>query len=85
MRRASLSDRTNLYRKECEKEAIVWQQLGAAEEGRNSGLIGEIGETRSDQENTDPVRNLLCMMGITEERAGSTGLIAMGTLGLEGG
>lgn len=54
VRRASLSDRTNLYRKECEKEAIVWQQLGAAEEGRNSGLIGEIGETRSDQENTDP-------------------------------
>ncbi|XP_039584063.1 protein phosphatase 1 regulatory inhibitor subunit 16B [Passer montanus] len=54
VRRASLSDRTNLYRKECEKEAMVWQQLGAAEEGRNSGLIGETGETRSDQENTDP-------------------------------
>ncbi|KAM9371963.1 protein phosphatase 1 regulatory inhibitor subunit 16B isoform 1-T1 [Phaethornis superciliosus] len=54
VRRASLSDRTNLYRKECEKEAMVWQQLGAAEEGRNSSLIGEIGETRSDQENTDP-------------------------------
>uniref|UniRef100_U3JSZ8 Protein phosphatase 1 regulatory subunit 16B n=1 Tax=Ficedula albicollis TaxID=59894 RepID=U3JSZ8_FICAL len=54
VRRASLSDRTNLYRKECEKEAMVWQQLGAAEEGRSSGLIGEIGETRSDQENTDP-------------------------------
>ncbi|NXR82041.1 PP16B inhibitor, partial [Pycnonotus jocosus] len=54
VRRASLSDRTNLYRKECEKEAMVWQQLGAAEEGRNSGLVGEIGETRSDQENTDP-------------------------------
>lgn len=67
VRRASLSDRTNLYRKECEKEAIVWQQLGAAEEGRNSGLIGEIGETRSDQENTDPVRNLFCIMGVTEE------------------
>ncbi|KFU99819.1 PREDICTED: protein phosphatase 1 regulatory inhibitor subunit 16B-like, partial [Pterocles gutturalis] len=54
VRRASLSDRTNLYRKECEKEAMVWQQLGATEEGRNSGLIGEIGETRPDQENTDP-------------------------------
>lgn len=67
VRRASLSDRTNLYRKECEKEAIVWQQLGAAEEGRNSGLIGEIGETRSDQENTDPVRNLFSIMGVTEE------------------
>lgn len=67
MRRASLSDRTNLYRKECEKEAMVWQQLGASEEGRNSGLIGEIGETRSDQENTDPVRNLFFFMGVTEE------------------
>lgn len=67
VRRASLSDRTNLYRKECEKEAIVWQQLGAAEEGRNSGLIGEIGETRSDQENTDPVRNLFSVLGVTKE------------------
>ncbi|XP_025071527.1 protein phosphatase 1 regulatory inhibitor subunit 16B isoform X2 [Alligator sinensis] len=54
VRRASLSDRTNLYRKECEKEAIVWQQMGAAEEQRSSGHYGEIGETRSDQENTDP-------------------------------
>lgn len=44
----------------------MWQQLGASEEGRNSGLIGEIGETRSDQENTDPVRNLF-FMGVTEE------------------
>lgn len=67
MRRASLSDRTNLYRKECEKEAMVWQQLGAAEEGRNSTLIGEMGETRSDQENTDPVRNLFSFMGVTVE------------------
>lgn len=70
VRRASLSDRTNLYRKECEKEAIVWQQLGAAEEGRNSGLIGEIGETRSDQENTDPVRNLFCLME-SQQRVGN--------------
>lgn len=80
MRRASLSDRTNLYRKECEKEAIVWQQLGAAEEGRNSGLIGEIGETRPDQENTDPVRNLSCLKEF-QRRAGSAGSIAVGTLG----
>lgn len=80
MRRASLSDRTNLYRKECEKEAIVWQQLGAAEEGRNSGLIGEIGETRPDQENTDPVRNLSCLKEF-QRRAGSAGSIAVGALG----
>lgn len=80
VRRASLSDRTNLYRKECEKEAIVWQQLGAAEEGRNSGLIGEIGETRPDQENTDPVRNLSCLKEF-QRRAGSAGPIAVGALG----
>ncbi|TFK05980.1 GTP-binding protein 5 [Platysternon megacephalum] len=54
VRRASLSDRTNLYRKEYEKEAIVWQQMGATEEQRNSGYAGEIMEARSDQENTDP-------------------------------
>ncbi|XP_074868149.1 protein phosphatase 1 regulatory inhibitor subunit 16B [Carettochelys insculpta] len=54
VRRASLSDRTNLYRKEYEKEAIVWHQMGAEEEQRNSGYAGEIMEVRSDQENTDP-------------------------------
>ncbi|XP_024057761.1 protein phosphatase 1 regulatory inhibitor subunit 16B isoform X2 [Terrapene carolina triunguis] len=52
VRRASLSDRTNLYRKEYEKEAIVWQQMGATEEQRN--YAGEMMEARSDQENTDP-------------------------------
>lgn len=67
VRRASLSDRTNLYRKECEKEAIVWQQLGATEEGRSSALIGEMGETRTDQENTDPVRNLFPLVGVIQE------------------
>uniref|UniRef100_A0A8C8VN93 Protein phosphatase 1 regulatory inhibitor subunit 16B n=1 Tax=Pelusios castaneus TaxID=367368 RepID=A0A8C8VN93_9SAUR len=54
VRRASLSDRTNLYRKEYEKEAIVWQQMGATEEQRNSAYPEEIREARSDQENTDP-------------------------------
>lgn len=44
----------------------MWQQLGAAEEGRNSGLVGEIGETRSDQENTDPVRDLFSFVEVTE-------------------
>uniref|UniRef100_A0A8D0GUZ2 Protein phosphatase 1 regulatory inhibitor subunit 16B n=1 Tax=Sphenodon punctatus TaxID=8508 RepID=A0A8D0GUZ2_SPHPU len=54
VRRASLSDRTNLYRKEYEKEAFVWQQIGAAEEQRNSGYNSDIREVYSNQENTDP-------------------------------
>lgn len=59
MRRASLSDRTNLYRKEYEGEAILWQQRCAAEDQRNSTYNGDIRETRTDQENKDPVRDLL--------------------------
>lgn len=31
MRRVSVTERTNLYRKEHEKEAIVWQQAGQRE------------------------------------------------------
>uniref|UniRef100_A0A673V2U5 Protein phosphatase 1 regulatory subunit 16B n=1 Tax=Suricata suricatta TaxID=37032 RepID=A0A673V2U5_SURSU len=54
VRRASLSDRTNLYRKEYEGEAILWQQRSAAEEQRNSAYNGDIRETRTDQENKDP-------------------------------
>lgn len=56
VRRASLSDRTNLYRKEYEEEAIVWQQRASSEEQRNSIYNGDVRETRSDQENKDPVR-----------------------------
>ncbi|XP_077191534.1 protein phosphatase 1 regulatory inhibitor subunit 16B [Paroedura picta] len=54
VRRASLSDRTNLYRKEYEKEAIVWQQIESSEEQRNSGYNSDIREICSNQENTDP-------------------------------
>ncbi|XP_048877775.1 protein phosphatase 1 regulatory inhibitor subunit 16B [Brienomyrus brachyistius] len=46
VRRASLSDRNNLYRKEYETEAIVWRG-GRDEEER---------ERESDQENSQPVR-----------------------------
>ncbi|XP_053099442.1 protein phosphatase 1 regulatory inhibitor subunit 16B isoform X2 [Hemicordylus capensis] len=54
VRRASLSDRTNLYRKEYEKEAIVWQQIEYSEEPRATGYNGDISEACSNQENTDP-------------------------------
>ncbi|XP_038606038.1 protein phosphatase 1 regulatory inhibitor subunit 16B [Tachyglossus aculeatus] len=66
VRRASLSDRTNLYRKEYEKEAIVWQQMGVAEEQRNSGYNGDIRETRTDQENKDPNSTLEKPMLLSE-------------------
>ena len=59
VRRASLSDRTNLYRKEYEGEAILWQQRSASEDQRNSTYNGDIRETRTDQENKDPVRACL--------------------------
>lgn len=59
VRRASLSDRTNLYRKEYEGEAILWQQRSASEDQRNSTFNGDIRETRTDQENKDPVRTCL--------------------------
>ncbi|XP_077688356.1 protein phosphatase 1 regulatory inhibitor subunit 16B isoform X2 [Eretmochelys imbricata] len=72
VRRASLSDRTNLYRKEYEKEAIVWQQMGATEEQRNSGYAGEIMEARSDQENTDPNSELEKSMLLPELATKST-------------
>lgn len=58
VRRASLSDRTNLYRKEYEGEAILWQQRSAAEDPRTATYNGDIRETRTDQENKDPVSGL---------------------------
>lgn len=64
VRRASLSDRTNLYRKEYEGEAILWQQRSAAEEQRTSTYNGDIRETRTDQENKDPVRDLLPCLSV---------------------
>ena len=59
MRRASLSDRNNLYRKEYEGEAILWQQRSVAEDQRTSTYNGDIRETRTDQENKDPVSVLM--------------------------
>ncbi|KAM6455125.1 protein phosphatase 1 regulatory inhibitor subunit 16B isoform 1-T6 [Liasis olivaceus] len=54
VRRASLSDRTNLYRKEYEKEAIIWQQIESSEEQRTSDYNSDIREASCNQENTDP-------------------------------
>nr|XP_033770054.1 protein phosphatase 1 regulatory inhibitor subunit 16B [Geotrypetes seraphini]XP_033770055.1 protein phosphatase 1 regulatory inhibitor subunit 16B [Geotrypetes seraphini]XP_033770056.1 protein phosphatase 1 regulatory inhibitor subunit 16B [Geotrypetes seraphini]XP_033770058.1 protein phosphatase 1 regulatory inhibitor subunit 16B [Geotrypetes seraphini] len=54
VRRASLSDRTNLYRREYETEAIVWQRMGSEEEPSSSGHGGDDRETSSDQENREP-------------------------------
>ncbi|MBN3271370.1 PP16B inhibitor, partial [Polyodon spathula] len=48
VRRASISDRNNLYRKEYETEAIVW--LG----GKKPPREGDEQERESDQENTVP-------------------------------
>ncbi|XP_029468099.1 protein phosphatase 1 regulatory inhibitor subunit 16B [Rhinatrema bivittatum] len=58
VRRASLSDRTNLYRREYETEAIVWQQMGTAEDTCNSSHSGDDRETGSDQENTEPEQSV---------------------------
>lgn len=68
MRRASLSDRTNLYRKEYEGEAILWQQRSAAEDQRTSTYNGDIRETRTDQENKDPVRDSVLAMALGREQ-----------------
>lgn len=73
MRRASLSDRTNLYRKEYEGEAILWQQRSAAEDQRTSTYNGDIRETRTDQENKDPVRDLLPSFSVGHCLVKSTG------------
>lgn len=50
---ANLSDRINLYRKEYEGEAILWQPQSAAEDQRTYSCNGNIRETRTDQENKD--------------------------------
>lgn len=63
VRRASLSDRTNLYRKEYEGEAILWQQRSASEDQRTSAYNGDIRETRADQENKDPVSGPVSALG----------------------
>lgn len=65
VRRASLSDRTNLYRKEYEGEAILWQQRSAAEDQRTATYNGDIRETRTDQENKDPVSGLVPCLDVS--------------------
>lgn len=58
VRRASLSDRTNLYRKEYETEAFVWQQMGTTEEQGQAVISGDEREACSDQENSDPLQTV---------------------------
>lgn len=65
VRRASLSDRTNLYRKEYEGEAILWQQRSAAEDQRTAAYNGDVRETRTDQENKDPVSGPMPCPGVS--------------------
>lgn len=73
VRRASLSDRTNLYRKEYEGEAILWQQRSASEDQRTSTYNGDIRETRTDQENKDPVSGLTLYPSVSHCLAKRTG------------
>ncbi|KAL4655764.1 protein phosphatase 1 regulatory inhibitor subunit 16B [Arapaima gigas] len=70
VRRASLSDRNNLYRKEYETEAIVWR--GGREEDEH--------EKESDQENSQPVKaQEKPWTGCTPEGEKLNGSIFMGT------
>lgn len=57
VRRASLSERTNMYRREYEKEAVVWQCLVSAEaEGAQEEEEGSPDLQRSKPLDPDPVR-----------------------------
>uniref|UniRef100_V9KI97 Protein phosphatase 1 regulatory subunit 16A n=1 Tax=Callorhinchus milii TaxID=7868 RepID=V9KI97_CALMI len=51
VRRASVSDRNNLYRKECEQEAIVWQQMERREEKEIPSSDAEDKGSSKEQEN----------------------------------
>lgn len=42
----------------------MWQQRSAAEDQRTSTYNGDIRETRTDQENKDPVRDLLPCLSV---------------------
>ncbi|XP_072918141.1 protein phosphatase 1 regulatory inhibitor subunit 16B-like [Hemitrygon akajei] len=54
VRRASVCDRNNLYRKECEQEAIIWQQMGQKEmEKEVASSDAEDKDSSKDQENID--------------------------------
>ncbi|XP_055508156.1 protein phosphatase 1 regulatory inhibitor subunit 16B [Leucoraja erinacea] len=55
VRRASVCDRNNLYRKECEQEAIIWQQMGRKEMEKDAASSdGEDKDSSKDQENVMP-------------------------------
>ncbi|XP_062897215.1 protein phosphatase 1 regulatory inhibitor subunit 16B-like [Mobula hypostoma] len=52
VRRASVCDRNNLYRKECEQEAIIWQQMDQKEmEKEVASSDAEDKDSSKDQEN----------------------------------
>lgn len=42
----------------------MWQQRSAAEDQRTSTYNGDIRETRTDQENKDPVRDLVPRLSV---------------------
>ncbi|GCB60751.1 hypothetical protein scyTo_0006921 [Scyliorhinus torazame] len=68
VRRASVSDRNNLYRKECEQEAIIWQQVGQKEMEREiASSDGEDMESSKDQENLTPNLSSEPPKSLTEE------------------
>ncbi|XP_078092289.1 protein phosphatase 1 regulatory inhibitor subunit 16B [Mustelus asterias] len=68
VRRASVSDRNNLYRKECEQEAIIWQQMGRKEmEKEIASSDGEDKESSKDQENLTPNLPSETQENMTEE------------------
>ncbi|XP_067904626.1 protein phosphatase 1 regulatory inhibitor subunit 16B-like [Heterodontus francisci] len=68
VRRASVSDRNNLYRKECEQEAIIWQQMGQKEmEKEIASSDGEEKESSKDQENVTPSSSSISQKTVTEQ------------------
>ncbi|XP_041061335.1 protein phosphatase 1 regulatory inhibitor subunit 16B-like [Carcharodon carcharias] len=68
VRRASVTDRNNLYRKECEQEAIIWQQMGRKEmEKEVASSDGEDKESSKDQENLTPNLSSKSQKCVTEQ------------------
>ncbi|XP_051887314.1 protein phosphatase 1 regulatory inhibitor subunit 16B-like [Pristis pectinata] len=68
VRRASVCDRNNLYRKECEQEAIIWQQMGQKEmEKEVTSSDGEDKDSSKDQENMIPDLSSISQTAETEQ------------------
>ncbi|XP_078411085.1 protein phosphatase 1 regulatory inhibitor subunit 16B [Cetorhinus maximus] len=68
VRRASVTDRNNLYRKECEQEAIIWQQMDRKEmEKEVASSDGEDKESSKDQENLTPDLSSKSQICVTEQ------------------